>query len=120
LALIQKDWFTIAAQKDSNAQNVMDHLNAFYSRFSNLLLERIVNMTDENVNFTMYFIRFSKNIIFSLTQHFIIQYQQETLKLLTYYSIQKYVMLMHRIVRVTRQLCWLLLYQFKVIMIDKH
>ena len=28
----------------------MDHLNAFYSRFSNLLLERIVNMTDENVN----------------------------------------------------------------------
>ncbi len=120
MALIQKDWFTIAAQKDSNAQNVMDHLNAFYSRFSNLLLERIVNMTDENVNFIVYFTRITIHLIFSLIQRFIIQYQQETLKLSTYYSIQKFVMLMHRIARVIRQLCWLPLYQFKVIMIDKH
>lgn len=47
--LIQQDWFKLAAQKDSNPSLVEDHLNAFYSRFSNLLLERIVNMADLNV-----------------------------------------------------------------------
>ena len=52
--LIQIDWFKIASKKGSNPQIVMEHLNAFYSRFSNLLLERIVNMTDENVCFTSY------------------------------------------------------------------
>ena len=49
LNLIQLDWFKIAAQKDSKPNIVEEHLNAFYSKFSNLLLERIVNMTDENV-----------------------------------------------------------------------
>jgi hypothetical protein len=50
LNLIQQDWFKIAAQKNADAQVVMDHLNAFYARFSNLLLERIVNMADMNVS----------------------------------------------------------------------
>ena len=49
LNLIQQDWFKLAAQKDSNPALVEEHLNAFYSRFSNLLLERIVNMADFNV-----------------------------------------------------------------------
>ncbi len=49
LNLIQQDWFKLAAQKDSSPSLVEDHLNAFYSRFSNLLLERIVNMADLNV-----------------------------------------------------------------------
>jgi hypothetical protein len=49
--LIQQDWFKLAAQKDSNPALVEDHLNAFYSHFSNLLLERIVNMADLNVGF---------------------------------------------------------------------
>ncbi len=44
--LIQQDWFKLAAKKDSNYMLVEEHLNAFYSRFSNLLLERIVNMAD--------------------------------------------------------------------------
>lgn len=44
--LIQQDWFKLAAKKDSNPGLVEEHLNAFYSRFSNLLLERIVNMAD--------------------------------------------------------------------------
>jgi hypothetical protein len=51
LALIQQDWFKLAAQKDSNPQVVMNHLKTFYSRFSNLLLERIVNMADVNVRY---------------------------------------------------------------------
>ena len=55
LNLIQQDWFKLAAQKDSNPALVEDHLNAFYSHFSNLLLERIVNMADLNVNFLKYF-----------------------------------------------------------------
>jgi hypothetical protein len=46
LNLIQQDWFKLAAKKDSNPSLVEEHLNAFYSRFSNLLLERIVNMAD--------------------------------------------------------------------------
>ena len=55
LALIQQDWFKLAAQKDSDPALVEEHLNAFYSRFSNLLLERIVNMADKNVGkFTSY------------------------------------------------------------------
>jgi hypothetical protein len=49
LNLIQQDWFKLAAQKNSNPRLVEEHLNAFYSRFSNLLLERIVNMADLNV-----------------------------------------------------------------------
>ena len=58
LNLIQQDWFKLAAQKDSNPNNVEDHLNAFYSRFSNLLLERIVNMADLNVKLIYFLFHF--------------------------------------------------------------
>lgn len=51
LTLIQQDWFNLAALKNSNPALVAEHLNAFYSRFSNLLLERIVNMADYNVKY---------------------------------------------------------------------
>jgi hypothetical protein len=55
LTLIQQDWFNLAAHKNSNPTLVEEHLNAFYSRFSNLLLERIVNMADANVTFFFFF-----------------------------------------------------------------
>ncbi|CAF0716070.1 unnamed protein product [Brachionus calyciflorus] len=55
LNLIQQDWFKLAAQKDSNPALVEEHLNAFYTRFSNLLLERIVNMADLNFNTALHY-----------------------------------------------------------------
>ncbi|RNA00703.1 KN motif and ankyrin repeat domain-containing 3, partial [Brachionus plicatilis] len=55
LNLIQQDWFKLAAQKDSDPILVEEHLNAFYSRFSNLLLERIVNMADLNHNTALHY-----------------------------------------------------------------
>ena len=79
LNLIQQDWFKLAAKKDSNPGLVEEHLNAFYSRFSNLLLERIVNMADLIVIFyfstilkkikrkKFYFLLFNQIVKYSIT-----------------------------------------------------
>ncbi|XP_022241429.1 KN motif and ankyrin repeat domain-containing protein 1-like isoform X2 [Limulus polyphemus] len=54
LVLIQQEWFKVSSQKNANPHVVEDYLDTFES-FSNLLLSRVVNLTDHNGNTAMHY-----------------------------------------------------------------
>ncbi|XP_076347288.1 uncharacterized protein LOC143245160 isoform X2 [Tachypleus tridentatus] len=54
LVLIQQEWFKVSSQKNANPHVVEDYLDTLES-FSNLLLSRVVNLTDHNGNTAMHY-----------------------------------------------------------------
>ena len=54
MAIIEKEWFKIAAEKDSDPHTVEDYLDC-YEQFSKHLLNRVVNLDDKSGNTAMHY-----------------------------------------------------------------
>ena len=55
LNIIQRDWFRVSSQNNSDPHRVEDYLDIFEMQYSRGLLHRVVNLTDANGNTAMHY-----------------------------------------------------------------